>query len=428
MQAMKKLNVLVFPCGSENAGEIAQSLRYSLHVNRLIGASSCEDHGRLHFADYIGDVPYISAPEFDTYFAALLEQHQVDVIFATHDSVCEKLASLALPAACYLVNGDKTTTHIARRKSATYAHFAGADWLAHVYPEGVVPDCWPVIVKPDCGQGGNSVGLAHDRGELEHLLRTVEAPVVVEYLPGDELTVDCFTDRHGRLIWTGPRTRERVRAGIAMRSRFAPLEQEIAAIAESINARLALRGPWFFQIKQSRTGQWKLLEISCRIAGTMVAQRAKGVNLPLMALHDYMGRDVTPLPTPHVAEIERSIKTRAVPTLEYGRVYVDLDDTLIVNDWPNPVVLAFLYQSRASGKRLFLITRHACEPLETLNKAAISPLLFDEIIHLREGEHKSSRITGPAMFIDNYFPERVDVARLENILVLDVDAVEFYLR
>ncbi|PNF10350.1 carbamoyl-phosphate synthase large subunit [Enterobacter cancerogenus] len=427
MQPMKKLNVLVFPCGSENAGEIAHSLRYSLHINRLIGASSSEDHGRLHFADYIGDVPYISAPEFDACFAKLIAHNHIDIIFATHDSVCEKLAGMDELATCYLVNGDHTATKIARRKSLTYAHFAGADWLPQVYPEGVIPDIWPVIVKPDCGQGGNCVSLAQDRTEFERLLRMIESPVVVEYLPGNELTVDCFTDRHGKIVWAGPRTRERVRAGIAMRSQFAPLEDDIAEIAENINARLALRGPWFFQIKQSRTGRWKLLEISCRVAGTMVAHRAKGINLPLMALHDYMDRDVTPLPTPHVAGIERSIKTRAVSTLECNRVYVDLDDTLIFNDWPNPVVLAFLYQSRACGKRVSLITRHVCEPLDTLIKAAISPALFDEIIHLKENEKKSLQIMGPAIFIDNHFPERVDVARLENLLVLDVDAVEFYL-
>jgi hypothetical protein len=113
---MKKMNVLVFPCGSENAGEIAQSLRYSLHINRLIGASSCDDHGRFHFADYIGDVPFISAPEFDSYFREMLVTHKIDVIFATHDTVCEKLAEMDDLAGCYLVNGDRETTRIARRK------------------------------------------------------------------------------------------------------------------------------------------------------------------------------------------------------------------------------------------------------------------------------------------------------------------------
>lgn len=424
---MKKLNVLVFPCGSENAGEIAQSLRYSLHVNRLIGASSCEDHGRFHFSDYIGDVPFIHAPNFEAYFKDLLATHQIDVIFATHDTVCEKLAELDALEGCYLVNGDRVTTRIARRKSLTYSAFADADWLPKVYQPGEKPNNWPVIVKPDCGQGGNGVALARNEEQLAQLMASVDMPVVVEYLPGRELTVDCFTNRHGELVWAGPRTRERVRAGIAMRSQSVPLDEEISAIAHEINAGLTLRGPWFFQMKQDSHGRWKLLEISCRVAGTMVAQRARGVNLPLMALHDFMGRDVVPLVTSHVTLIDRAIRTRALTPLQYEKIYVDLDDTLIINGQPNSVVLAFLYQSRASGKSLHLITRHENKPVETLNQAAISPLLFNEIIHLQENEKKSLYVTGPAVFIDNYFPERLDVAQREDVLVLDVDAVAFYL-
>lgn len=424
---MKKLNVLVFPCGSENAGEIAQSLRYSLHINRLIGASSCEDHGRFHFADYIGDVPYINAAEFDAYFRDMLVTHDIDVIFATHDTVCEKLSEMGDLSGCYLVNGDRETTRIARRKSLTYQRFAGANWVPHVYAMGETPISWPVIVKPDCGQGGNGIALVENEEQLTQTLARSDMPVVVEYLPGRELTVDCFTNRRGELVWTGPRTRERVRAGITMRSQSVSLNDEIAAIASEINAGLTLRGPWFFQLKQDCNQCWKLLEVSCRVAGTMVAQRARGVNLPLMALHDFMGRDVVPLVTPHVTLIERSIRTRAATTLSYQRVYVDLDDTLIIRQQPNPVVLAFLYQSRARGKSLHLITRHEKKPLETLNQAAISPLLFDEIIHLQDTAKKSTHIKGPAIFIDNYFPERLDVAQLDDVLVLDVDAVDFYL-
>ncbi|MEN0581690.1 ATP-grasp domain-containing protein [Phytobacter palmae] len=424
---MKKINVLVFPCGSENAGEIAQSLRYSLHINRLIGASSCEDHGRFHFADYIGDVPFINAPEFDSYFREMLITHEIDVIFATHDTVCEKLAEMGDLSGCYLVNGNRETTRIARRKSLTYKRFAGASWIPHVYAIGEMPKSWPVIVKPDCGQGGNGIALAENEEQLAQAIASRDLPVVVEYLPGRELTVDCFTNRRGELVWVGPRTRERVRAGITMRSQSVAPDDEIATIAREINAGLTLRGPWFFQLKQDREQRWKLLEVSCRIAGTMVAQRALGVNLPLMALHDFMGRDVIPLVTPHVTLIERSIRTRAATTLQYQRVYVDLDDTLIIRQQPNPVLLAFLYQSRAHGKSLHLITRHEKKPLETLKQAAISPLLFDEIIHLQDTVKKSTHIKGPAIFIDNYFPERLDVAQLDDVLVLDVDAVDFYL-
>lgn len=425
---MKKLNVLVFPCGAENAGEIAQALRYSVHINRLIGVSSCEDHGRFHFNDYVGDAPYIDAADFAAWFTDFLATQQIDVIFATHDTVCEKLAPLVARFGCYLVNGDAQTTRIARRKSLTWELFKDQSWAPRCYGQDEQPAQWPVIVKPDCGQGGNGVALAHNQAELAERVKNTPMPLIVEYLPGKEITVDCFTDRHGKLIWVGPRTRERVRAGIAMRSESVTADEKITAIAEQINKRLKMRGPWFFQLKQNSLQEWKLLEISCRIAGTMVAQRARGVNLPLMALHDFMNRDIVPLVTPHVDYIDRAIRTRAHTTLPYRSVYIDLDDTLIINGQANPVVMAFIYQSRSEGKRIFLLTRHEYDPLASLENAAISSRLFDEIIHLQAGEKKSLSVTGPAIFIDNFFPERLDVAQYDDVLVLDVDAVDFYIK
>lgn len=422
-----KLNILVFPCGSENAGEIAQSLRYSLHVNRLIGASSIEDHGRFHFKDYISDVPFINSPEYENYFVDLIVTHKIDVVFATHDSVIEKLAQLAHKHGFHLVNGDLRTTHIARYKSLTYRLFANMPWGPQIWEPDEQPTRWPVVVKPDCGQGGNGVLIAENPSQLEMHIANTELPVLVEYLPGEELTVDCFTDRNGKIVLVSPRTRERVRAGITMRSCLIPPDEEITNIAGHINRSLTLRGPWFFQLKQDNMHNWKLLEISCRIAGTMVAQRAHGINLPLMTLHDFMGRDVVPLPEPHVTLIDRTIKTRVHTELNWQRVYVDLDDTLIIYGLANPSLIAFIYQCRAKGNTIHLITRHESDPVKTLDNAAISQRLFDEVIHIQSSEKKSRYITGPAVFIDNYFPERVDVAQSENVLVMDVDAVEFYI-
>ena len=140
-----------------------------------------------------------------------------------------------------------------------------------------------------------------------------------------------------------------------MRSRFLVPTPEIETIASTIHERLSLRGPWFFQLKGDRNGRWKLLEISCRVAGAMVAQRARGINLPLMAVHDYLDRSLTTLPLPQVKLIERNIATRAELDYEYDTVFVDLDDTLIVDDFANATVLAFLYQSFRDGKQIKLI-------------------------------------------------------------------------
>ncbi|AIO48335.1 MULTISPECIES: ATP-grasp domain-containing protein [Burkholderia] len=422
-----KINVLVFPCGSENASEIHQALRYSLHVE-LIGASSVDDHGRFRFPRYVGGLPKIADATFDADFARFVARHEIDVVFATHDTVHEYLSTRASRMGITLINGAAQSAAIARRKSMTYRHFADRDWVPRVYASVDDVDAWPAIVKPDLGQGGQGVTRVDDAREATEAMQRVEQPLLVEYLPGDEVTVDCFTDRSRRLLWIGPRTRERVKAGISMRSRLLPQSPRITEIAHQINDGMPLRGPWFFQLKRDRHGAWKLLEISCRVAGTMAAQRAAGINLPLMAIQDYLGRDLVALPNPHVTLVDRNIATRAALDWEYDTVCVDLDDTLILNGHAVPQTIAFLYQSVAAGKQVVLLTRHAHDVARTLAAARIDAGLFDRIIVLRNGESKADHVTPRSIFIDNHFPERLAVARKCAVPVFDVDSVEFLIR
>ncbi|MFM0740388.1 ATP-grasp domain-containing protein [Paraburkholderia xenovorans] len=423
----KKVRVLVFPCGSENAAEIHQALRYSLHVE-LFGASSVDDHGRFRFERYTGGLPKISDPQFDAVFSRLLTDLDIDMVFATHDTVLDYLATRAQQMGVALVNGAPESAAIARRKSETYRLFADSTWTPRVFSSVEEVSDWPIIVKPDLGQGGQGVTLVHTPQQAREVLKNTDHPILVEYLPGDEITVDCFSDRKRRLVWAGPRTRERVRAGITMRSRLLKLTPEIDGIAREINNRVRMRGPWFFQLKADRNGQWKLLEISCRVAGTMVAQRAAGINLPLMAVQDFLERDLIALPSPHVTLVERNIATRASLDFEYDTVFVDLDDTLILNGFAVPQTMAFLYQSLAAGKKINLITRHKFDVAQTLANARIDIGLFDRIIVVADGESKADHMTPTSIFIDNHFPERMDVAKRLPIPVLDVDMVEFFIR
>lgn len=424
-QASGRVRVLVFPCGSEPGSEIYQALRYSINVT-LAGASSVDDHGRFRYPDY-HVVPRIDDAGFDEAFAGLLDRLGIELLFSTHDTVSAYLATRAEGWGVQLVNGDPRATALARRKSATYELFEDCSWCPAIYPDLAAAQ-WPAVVKPDQGQGGQGVAIVRSREAAEAALAGSPESVLVEYLPGEELTVDCFTDRKRRLLWVGPRTRERVRSGISMRSSLLDLEPKVAAIADDINSRLTLRGPWFFQIKRDRHGRWKLLEISCRIAGNMAAQRARGVNLPLMAVHDFLGRDLMVLAEPRVRTVDRNIATRAELEFEFDTVFVDLDDTLIIDGQVTPVVVQFLYQCRSEGKRIVLITRHAHDCAATLDQACLAPHLFDEVVHITDGTSKSRHMTPKSIFIDNHFPERSAVSRALGIPVLDVDMLEFLVR
>lgn len=423
----RPLNVLVFPCGSEPGSEIHQALRYSLHA-RLFGASSVDDHGRLLYAPDYHVLPSIHEDRFGDAFAALLRTLRIDLVFSTHDTVAVHLAGLAGELGFALVNGDQEANRVARSKRATYALFADQPWAPRVYDDPRVCPEWPIVAKPDAGQGGQGFQVLRTPAEADMAWRASPAVVFVEHLPGEELTVDCFTDRHRALVHVGPRTRERVRGGISMRSRPVPPEPGLMAIATVVNQRLVLRGPWYFQVKRAADGRWKLLEISTRLGGASVAQRARGVNLPLLAVLDHAGVDVVAKPEPRVRSVDRRIQTLAELDFTFDTVYIDFDDTLVSNGRALPVPVAFVYQMIALGKRIVLLTRHAHDLAAMMQQARLSPALFDQIIHITDGTPKGNHVTPGAIFVDNHFPERREVAERHGIPTFDVDALEFLLR
>jgi hypothetical protein len=420
-----RTRVLVFPCGAENGLEILDALRYSVHAE-VYGASSVDDHGRLAFERYEGGLPHINDPAFLPALQALVERLGIDLLFPTHDTVCEFLAAHAGELRCAIVNGDKATAALLRRKSATYAFFADRPWAPRVFASPRDVTAWPAVVKPDQGQGGQGIAVVADEAQAVHAMAGIAEPLLVEYLPGAEVTVDCFTDRHGKLVFAGARTRERVRAGISMRSRPLPRDEAIQAIAADINASLALRGPWFFQAKRDRTGAWKLLEIACRVAGAMVAHRAQGVNIPLLALLDHKGIDVAAHADDRVALVDRRITTRADFNFDFDTVFLDYDDTLVIDGKVVPAVIGFVHAMIGRGKRVVLVTRHAHDLHASLRAVRLDASLFDAIVHLADGEPKSAHMHARAIFVDNHYPERAEVARVHGIPVFDVDAIGFF--
>jgi predicted ATP-grasp superfamily ATP-dependent carboligase len=216
---------------------------------------------------------------------------------------------------------------------------------------------FPVFIKPDAGQGSKGAKVIYSQTELDYELLLNQNMVICEYLPGEEFTIDCFTDRNGELRVCVPRKRNRIRTGISVNSVIVPMNEKIHDIAMTINRSLKFNGSWFFQLKLNGNGEYKLLEIAPRIAGTMGLSRNMGINHVLLTLYNFMKMPVSIIQNDFNIEVDRALISRYRIDIEYDTVYLDLDDTLIISNKVNDFLMMYLYQLINRKIKIILLSK-----------------------------------------------------------------------
>ena len=416
--------VLVFPAGTEIAFEIHNALKYSKFVE-LYGASSVSCHAEFLFKNYIEGVPFPGDPGLIDALNKIVDEYGIDLIYPAHDSACLTLTEEQDKLHCKVVTSPIETVDTCRSKTKTYEFFKGEEFIPKTFASADDVKSYPVFCKPAVGQGSEGAMKVNDRDDLEKLLAGDEQYVICEYLPGDEYTVDCFTDRNGKLRSALIRRRERIRSGIAVRSRIIPMEDSVMKIAEKINSKMVFSGAWFFQLKRNTEGEFRLLEISARIPGTMGTTRNLGINYPMLTIFDMLGYDIDIINNGQDVLLDRAFISRYQTSVKYDKVYLDFDDTLYLDDKVNITMISFVYQCFNKGIPVILLTKHTKDIYDSLDKFRISKDLFAEIIHIEKDRDKSEYITAKdAIFIDDSFAERKNIHDKLGIPVYDLDMIE----
>ena len=339
---MKKNNVLVFPCGTEIGLEINRSLAYSTHF-KLFGGNSVDDHGKFVYKNYIEGLPFIDEPNFIEEINKIVDLHKIDFIIPAHDSAIMKMAENQSIINATVVTSCSETCRICRSKGKTYEMFNKLIPTPKVYSKAERMN-FPIFLKPDVGQGSKGTFKVITKEEIDFHFRKDPTLIALEYLPGREYTVDCFTDKKGRLLFAEGRERNRIYNGISVNSKQKdnPKFQELAEI---INQTLSFQGVWFYQVKERANGELVLMEIAPRIAGTMALFRVAGVNFIQLSLFDRMGINVSILKNNLEIEIDRALFSRFSMKENYSCVYIDFDDTIIADNSVNTDIMKFLYQT-----------------------------------------------------------------------------------
>ena len=112
--------------------------------------------------------------------------------------------------------------------------------------------------------------------------------LVMEYLQGDEYTVDIFM-KDGKALSIIPRRRIQTTGGITTEG-IVENNKQIIALSKKIIEKLGLNYSVGIQLKYDIKGKPKVLEVNPRLQGTSVISFAAGVNLPYLTILQSQGK------------------------------------------------------------------------------------------------------------------------------------------
>lgn len=270
---MAMMSVLFTPAGSELAVTGIKALADREDVRTV-----STDIARLAPGLHLADTGYL-VPEFedDAYMPAVLdivERENIDVVVPVLDQILKPFAAAreqVRARGARVMISPLETLDVTRDKWQTYQRLSGVvplpdSWIT----KPPLPEDGDLFVKPRTGSGSENIHRITSQAELDFYHEQMEKPIIQEYLPGTEYTIDCLTDRDGNLIACVPRERKELTGGVSTQVTVVERE-DLFSLARGVAGELDFVGPFFIQAKLDENGVPRLTEIGARLAGTMCA-------------------------------------------------------------------------------------------------------------------------------------------------------------
>jgi hypothetical protein len=375
-----KYNILILPCSTQIGIEQFLSLQYNKHFI-LYGASHNVNDENFH--NFISLKNKKESIDFISEISDIVKTLNIDIILTSHDEVNYILKNSILKDK--IIGSSQETINLCRFKSKTYEKILTNEKLKKYVPlyEKVTDKKFSKyeFLKPDNGQGS--------RGAFKYFKECSipENYISCEYLPGIEYTVDCFSDKNNKLLYSQARVRSVISNGISEETKLIN-DDELKLIAEELNLIFSFNGSWFFQMKKDINDQVKFLEVAPRIAGASIINRLNGVNFTALSLYQHLNYNIEILNQNLITE---NIRKNSKIKLNFEKIYVDYDDTFyfIENEL-----------EKFKHKEILIITRSK-EKIESKYP----------IIRVKDNELKSFYIEKNSIFIDDSYRERLDVIK-----------------
>ena len=439
---MIKYRVLVYPCSNNTGIEINNSLKNNKEIE-LFGLNiGYSNKGSFVYDNYFNFMGYKNEDKFIVEIKKFIDTHKINTIIPADDNTVIIFKNAEEYLNVNVITSPLETSLIVKSKSLTYQILNDLVLTPKIYnikstnlnDKFINKIIYPIFIYNDQKIKGKNSFIINNYSELKE--KCTDKHIICEYLPGDEFTVECFTDQERNLCYSIPRKRITINSGLSVNTELLyddDLCKNINNISRKINDQLLFQGVWFYQLKQSSCNKLVLLEISTRLPGSSSIVRNMGVNMTLLSIYDSFGHKLTlPKLNNFFSSSEKIYKNYfyCPKLISINNLYVDLIDTLIVKNKVNIELISIIYKFKNSCKNAILISKDKCNIEETLYNYDISKSLFNSIIKVEDGKEKKDYINDNSILIDNSFTERNSVSscsKLNNVFVLDIDSIEILL-
>lgn len=425
---MEQLNILIYPCSSGIGIEVYNSLKNTKNI-KLFGLNSSSKSKGYYLYENFNEFVSYNDPNFLTDLKNFIKLNNINIVIPADDNLVINFKKLERELNVCVITSPIETSMVARSKKNTYNVLENVISVPKIYQTNDNID-YPVYIKPDEGAGNVNSYKIKNYDELKHKIS--DEHIICEYLPGKEYTIECLTNKNGDLLCSIPRERTQISNGLSIGTKLILDDEEfltqINSIANKINNKLKFIGSWFFQMKYNNNDVLTLLEISTRIPGSSNILTNYGINMCLLSIYIHLDKEVkiSHLNTNNF-ETLKIYKNYYDIKLEYDNLYVDFDDTLIVNNKINLDIICLIYKAINKKKNIYLITKHKNDLYETLKNYKISKEIFNDIYWLKHSECKNSFIKNNSIFIDDSYVERNSIDLNRNIYCFDPSNIDVLL-
>ena len=139
---------------------------------------------------------------------------------------------------------------------------------------------FPLFMKPRRGSSAKDIHKLADRRQLEFYWTEHPDAIIQEFIPGQEYTLDIFTDFAGEPRCVVPRQRIEVRGGEVSKSLTVKDGELIEVGMRAVRALGGGRGPITVQCFRTPAGRVTVIEINPRLGGGVPLAIAAGADIP----------------------------------------------------------------------------------------------------------------------------------------------------